>query len=442
MRIVIEQRRRTVTMLALFIAVLLAALMLGLGSSDDRAIAQTTKGVCKPGLISSWGASPVATGDTTAPPITFEDQTIRNIVHTNAGGKEVRIRLSNEFGDAPITFDSVFIGRGQPDSAAIKPGTNKRLTFGGKRSVTIQPGKSVNSDLAQFEVNRLEDLAISFHLPNLTGPEVTQHPNAQQVNYVASGDRSSDTSGTAFTPSGETWYFLTDVDVEVERKTSNVVALGDSITDGLQSTPNKNNRYPDYLAERMKAKENTRFLTVENQGIAGNRLLRDNIGPSVLHRLEPDVFSQPGVSDIILLVGINDIANPPFIGRPGQEADSADIIRGYKEVIRRAHARDLKIFAATILPGGDATDPAQPPFTTYSTRQVNAERVEVNRFIRTSGAFDGFFDFDKAIRDPNNPEAIKFEFESRIDGFHPNDAGYKRLAQEVDLSVFSKGRCR
>jgi len=406
--------------------------------------------------VGTWGASPLSAlgpNNTLGTPARFSDQTIRNIVNTHIGGDTVRVRLSNEFGDRPVTFRSVFIGLvlepGQPnvdvvdaaDDASIVPGSNKQLTFGGRGSVTLQPGQSRDSDPVALRVEAFQDLAISFHVPRPTGP-ATQHTTAMQVNFVAQGDQSRNISGAGFVPSGATWSFLTDVDVRVGEEAGSVVTLGDSITDGLLSTTNVNNRYPDFLAERLQADERYDNLTVENQGISGNRVLRDNIGPSALNRLNSDVLSQPGITDIIVAEGINDLANPPFIGTPDQNADADDVIAGLKEIARRAHEQGVCVYGGTLTPPGNFRDPARPPFTTYSTPEVNAEREEVNEFIRTSDEFDGFFDFDKAVRDPLNPQALADQF-ANIDNFHPNDAGYKRIADEVDLTVLAESSsCR
>ncbi len=440
----------------LLVALLLAALAVGLGSSGNRANAEGSASGDNSGSnwVGTWGASPQEpptdgpfdAGQDTARQ--FQDQTIRNIVNTHFGGDEVRVRLSNEFGDRPVTFDSVFIGRedepGQPntdaadaaDDASLVPGTNRQLTFGGRRSITLQPGQSMDSDPAKLTIKPFEDLAISIYVPNLTGP-ATEHSNAMQTNFVAQGDQSRDETGATFTPSGETWYFLTDVDVKASGSASSVVTLGDSITDGLESTSNVNNRYPDFLAERLQRSERYNDMTVENQGISGNRVLRDNIGPSALNRLDSDVLSQPGISDLIVAEGINDLANPPFIGTPDQNADAADVIAGLTEIARRSHARGICVYAGTLTPPGNLRDPARPPFTTYSTPEVNAEREQVNKFIRTTDVFDGFFDFDKAVRDPLNPQALADQF-ANVDNFHPNDAGYQRIAQTVDLTVIGE----
>ncbi len=462
-----EQRRNAVRF-ALLIAILAVVSAVGFGSSDDRANAQTevAKKDSGPHFVGAWGASPQepptdfnADGSPATSP-TFTNQTIRNIVNTHAGNgenKQVRIRLSNEFGDRPVTFESIFIGKESstsddaPDDASIKAGKNKRLTFDGKRSVTLQPGEKMYSDTAKLGVRPFQDLAISFFLPNLTGP-ATQHTNAAQTNFVAPGDQASDETGAGFEPSGASWFFLTDVDVVKGDKAASVITLGDSITDGfLYLTPGANDRYPDYLAERLQQSENHKNMTVENQGISGNRVLFDGIGPSILNRLDKDALNQPGVTDVILAAGINDLASASFIANPDGSEDigAQELIAGMKEVIKRTQAKGINIHCATLTPSGyfsnnpvtnpssdeneEPTNPAAGEFTEYSTEEVNRDREIVNKFIRTSGKCDSVVDFDKAVRDPDNPDDLRDDLQS-VDNLHPNEKGYKILAETINLS--------
>lgn len=466
MGIVMEQRRRNAVRFALFIAILAAVSVVGFGSSDDRANAQAEAAKKGSGsrFIGAWGASPQEPPTDTPPP-EFVNQTIRNVVNTHVGGTEkVRIRLSNEFGDRPVTFESVFIGResetseDSPDDASIDTGTNKQLTFGGEDSVTLEPGEEMYSDTVKLEdkVEPFQDLAISFFLPEATGP-ATEHFNAQQTNFVATGDLASDETGTGFTPSGTSWFFLTDVDVQVKKKdkkkAGSVIALGDSLTDGfIYTTPDANNRYPDYLAERLQNSKRFKNVTVENQGISGNRVLFDNIGPSILDRLDRDALDQPGVTDVILQAGINDLASASFIANPDGSEDigAEELIEGLKEVIDRTQARGIKIHCATITPSGyienlsPATDeneepsnPAQGMFQEYSTPEVQADKDVVNEFIRESGECDSVIDFDRAIHDPANPDDLRDDLQSP-DNLHPNELGYKTMADSIDLSIFGK----
>lgn len=322
--------------------------------------------------------------------------------------------------------------------AAVVPGSDVPLTFGGKSSTTIPAGQSAYSDPVPLPVKAFENLTVSFYLPTLTGP-ATQHTIGNQVSYLALGDQSANPSFAAFVPSGISYYFLSDVDVVAAPQARSVIALGDSITDGLMSTINADHRYPDYLAQRLQQNPGTQNVSVINEGVAGQRLLYDNIGPSTLNSLEPNVLSQPGIKSIILEVGINDLANPPFIGIPGRHPEpisAQQVIDGMKLLISRAHARGVKVFATTITPSGDLSRPARGLFPTYSLPDVVAKRLAVNQFIRTSGAADAVIDFDAAVRDPASPNSLRPDLAS-ADNLHPNDAGYKVLADTVNLSLFN-----
>lgn len=276
-----------------------------------------------------------------------------------------------------------------------------------------------------------------------------------QDNFVAPGNQASNETGAGFTPAGESWYFLTDVDVKKGSNAASVVTLGDSITDGfIYLTPGANDRYPDFLAKRLQKSENHKNLTVENQGISGNRVLFDGIGPSILNRLDRDALNQPGVTDVILAAGINDLASPSFIAKPdgSEDINAEQLIEGMKKVIERTQAKGIKIHCATLTPSGylentsESTDENEEPsnpalgiFLEYSTEEVNRDRDKVNEWIRTSGKCDSVFDFDKAIRDPLNPDDVRDDLQSP-DNLHPNEKGYKVLAETVELSKLGGGR--
>ncbi len=392
--------------------------------------------------VGAWGASPIqplGPNNTLGTPLQFVNQTIRSIVNPHLAGQTVRIRISNKFGNQPITFTSVFIGNGVGGgSPAIVPGTNTPLTFSGSSSVTIQPGNRVYSDPAPLRVQPFQDLVISYYTPSLTGP-ATQHTNAQQLSYVAAGNQASATTG-AYLPDGESWYFLTDVDVTASTNAGSVVTLGNSITDGLESTINANHRYPDFLAQRLQASGTQSCLSVVNEGIAGNRVLYPNIGPSTVNRLQSDVLSQPNVRAIILEDGINDLADPPFLDPTGtQQVTAQQVYNGLVQIANQAHARGIKVFATTLTPSGDLADPARPPFTTYSTPQVEAKRNALNQLIRNNGGvFDGVFDFELAVANPANHNEFNPIY-ANVDNFHPNDLGYQQLANTVNLPAL--GSC-
>ena len=371
-------------------------------------------------------------GEPTNPGVTgFNDQTVRNIAFTSIGGDVLRVHLSNRFGTQPVTIGHAAIGA-ELSGAQLVPGTNRALTFAGQASATIPVGGELTSDPVRLSVLPLENLAVSVFLPTATGP-ATYHFFSQQTNYVASGDATASDSDTGYaalpsTPSaGSSWYFLSGIDVRAQRRSAGaVVAFGDSITDGFASQVNANDRWPNLLDKRLTDAIGDRAPAVVDEGIGGNRVLTDSpcFGLSALHRFNTDALSVPGVKDVILLEGINDIEHSfntgPCFTEP--QITAKQIERGDKRLIARAHSHGLKIFGATLTPVNfPSSDPRE---------QV---REQLNQWIRTSGAFDGVFDFDKAVRDRRNPLFFNPSFDSG-DHLHPNDAGYQAMANSIRLN--------
>jgi lysophospholipase L1-like esterase len=369
-------------------------------------------------------------------PSSFSNQTIREIVHTTIGGSSVRLRLSNSFGPGAIRFDAVFIGL-QKDGATLAPGSNHEVTFGGTRSIAIPEGAEALSDPIALAVGPEQNLAISLFTSSETGP-ATIHGSAFQTSYVSgAGNFAAEYGAKPFTTASAktigSWYFLGAVEVltSVDVKGA-IVALGDSITDGSSSRPGKNERWTDVLARRLIS--NHDHLAVLNAGIGGNRLLTNSPcwGQNALARLGRDVLAQTGIGFVILFEGTNDIGQPdtpaaatnPCLTSTQVTAD--EIIAGYEQIIARTHARNLKIFGATILP--------YHGFSAW-TKTGEAKRVAVNRWIRDSGAFDGVVDFDAALRDPANPSVMLPQYDGG-DHLHPGPAGHEAMANAIDLALF------
>jgi lysophospholipase L1-like esterase len=384
-----------------------------------------TRGVaCK--WVATWAASPMAATPArlTAPDdfssAGFDDQTIRDIVGTSTGGQAVRISLSNQFGRRPVTFGQVDIGL-SAGGPLIVVGTNHRVTFAGKMSVTIPPGTAAVSDPVRMTVPARTDLAVSLFASGPTGP-ATYHSDSQQVNYVSGpGDYADSNAPDDFTTTSQHWYFLDEVDVQVGAATGGtIVAFGDSITDGYQSTVGVNDRWPDDLARRLLAGPSGQVHPVVDEGISGNRVLVSSVrfGPSAQARFLRDTAALSGARYVILLEGINDIG---FSLTP-----VARIIAGYERLIAAAHAAGLKIFGATITPFQGSG---------YYSAAGETEREAINHWIRTSGAFDGVIDFDQALRDPTDPLRLLPSFDSG-DHLHPNDLGYQAMADAVNLALF------
>jgi lysophospholipase L1-like esterase len=407
---------------AVSVAVLAAALAF---AEPGAAAGCQTRGVaCK--WVATWAASPMAAAPArlAAPDdfssAGFDDQTIRDIVWTTAGGQAARIRLSNQFGRRPVTFGQVDIGisAGGP---FIVPGTNHRVTFAGSASVTVAPGASVVSDPVTMTVPAQADLAVSVYASGRTGP-ATYHSDAQQVSYIsAPGDYADSASATAFTITSEHWYFLDEVDVRVGAAAGGtIIAFGDSITDGYRSDVGANDRWPNDLARRLLAGPAGQVHPVVDEGISGNRILASSVlfGVNAQARFRSDAIAVSGARYVILLEGINDIG---FSLTP-----VARIIAGYEDLIAAAHAAGLKLFGATLTPYQGSG---------YYSAAGEAEREAINRWIRTSGAFDGVIDFDQALRDRADPLRLLPAYDSG-DHLHPNDVGYLAMAEAINLALF------
>jgi lysophospholipase L1-like esterase len=353
----------------------------------------------------------------------FVDQTLRLITHTSRGGDRVRVRLTNAYGDRAMTVPNVTIGIREA-GAYLEAGSLRRMTFDGSPGVTIRSGARAASDPVDLAVGPEQDLAVSLYVPGPTGPPTT-HLGAFTTSYLTSGNHAGDEHGDDYSGTTTNWYLLEGVDVDRSSPEGAVVCLGDSITDGFGDISTGKsmdmvNTYPGFLGRRLNDNQELQ-KSVLNAGIGGNRVLRDSppgagFGESALDRLDGDILAQPGVSDIILLEGINDIGIPP-------SASAEAIIEGHKQIIARVHAHGLNIVGATLTPAG------------YEPGSENeAKRLAVNRFIRTSGDYDGVTDFDAAIRDPNHPERMQPKYDSG-DGIHPSIRGYRVMADAVDLSL-------
>ena len=386
------------------------------------------------GWTGTWAASPqqarpaalTGPGD---PTVTgFSDQTIREIVHVSIGGSALRLHLSNAFGQQPLQVGEVTVA-GEGSGAALT-GTAAVATFHGRQQVTVAAGATVLSDALRVPVRPLENLAVSIYLPGVTGP-TTNHDLANQVNYVsAPGNHAAETGGQSFTGQAYSWFYLSGVDVRAQPAAAGaVVVLGDSITDGYQSTVGANDRWPDVLAARLA--QSVQPMGVLNEGISGNRVLGGSscFGTSALSRLAVDVLRQAGARTLILLEGINDIGFPtqPDAGctAPSTTVTAQQIIAGYRQIIARAHARGLRVLGGTLTPIQGSS---------YYTAATEQERLAVNSWIRHSHAFDGVIDFDKAIRDPADPHRLLPAYDSG-DHLHPDDAGYRAMGEAVNLAL-------
>jgi lysophospholipase L1-like esterase len=364
----------------------------------------------------------------------FENQTIRMVIRPTVGGERVRIRLSNAFGTSALKIGSAHIALSSQEAKFI-PETDRPLTFAGKPSISIPPGAPALSDAVDLKVSRFTEIAVSIFLPEKTASS-TVHFWGQHKTYISG---TGDFSGKTEMPNGTTsasWYWLADVELWASDQTRATVTLGDSITDGVGAPQGDYTDWPDLLANRLAAEQGD-SIAVLNAGIGGNRILHDGAGVNALARFDRDVLAQPGVVNLIVLEGINDIGWPhmrpklpdgtapkemPFVH---EVVSAQELIIGLQQVIERAHEHGIRVFGATLTPYEGAD---------YYSEDGEATRQAVNQWIRTSGAFDAVFDFDAAVRDPNHPSQFREGYHSG-DHLHPSATGYKAMANAVDLTI-------
>jgi lysophospholipase L1-like esterase len=392
-----------------FLAVILA---LALVAPAAEAVGE--EGVC---WVGTWAASPQLTEPANMPPEPgLADSTLRQVVHVSLGGKRLRVRFSNAFGTKPLTILSAHVAA-PAGGAAIRPGGGKPLTFGGRTSVTIPTGAPIISDPIDFDLAPLSDLAVTIHVKDATRA-ITGHPGARCTSYLQRGDKMTepDLPEAARTPH---WYYLCGVEVK-DADAAAVAVLGDSITDGRGSPTDGNGRWTDHLARRLQERERVARVGVLNQGLGGNRMLNDGLGPNALSRLDRDVLAQPGVRWLIVLEGINDLGT--------RSATPRDLISAYEQIILRSHARGVRVYGATLMPCEGSR---------YFNSGLEAARQEVNTWIRDSGLFDAVIDLDAATRDPRKPTRLSVVVDGG-DHLHPGPEGYKIMAASVDLTRFEK----
>ena len=377
--------------------------------------------------MTSWSASPQVAARDTLAAAGFDNQTVRDIIFSSVGGDPIRLELTNAFGASPLRVGHVTVAVAGP-GAAVAPGTIHPVTYRGSASFQIPAGAQILSDPVAMRVWPLQDLAVSVYLPGQTGA-ATFHSDAQQVNWVsAAGDHAADSDAGAFTIPTLSWYYVSGLIVRSSGADGTVVAFGDSITDGVGSTAGADARWPNDLARRLDALDGP-TLSVADEGIGGNRVLVGArcCGASAEARFGRDALDQPGVRDVIVLEGINDIGFSA--AARASSVSAAQIIAGYQQLIAQAHARGLRIFGATLLPFQGAG---------YYTAAGEATREAVNTWIRTSGAFDGVIDFDAVMRDPADPLRLNPAYDSG-DHLHPNDAGYQAMADAISLEMLLPG---
>jgi len=426
----LKAKESTITLLCAFIALVLCQTI---HAQDARS---------KGHWISDWSTAVQAPADYPgAPPLlVMENQTVRMVVRPALGGDRLRIRFSNVYGGSALKIGSAHLAVVRK-GATIVPESDHVVTFGGQASVSVPAGALILSDPIDMKTSDFSELAITLYLPGkVTGS--TTHFLGQHETYISSPGNFS--AATDLIPNSETksWYWLEGVDVWAGEKASALAAFGDSITDGASSSLGGYGDWPNQLAKRLAGGSQSARIAVINKGISGNRVLHDGAGVSALARLDRDILAQPGVTGLIILESINDIGfpyvkipapkgsnSPDFSPFADQKVSALELRVGLLQVIERAHENGIKVYGATLT-----------PFEGVNTYNAEGEtiRQELNQWIRTGGAFDAVLDFDAAVRDPNHLTKMRAEYDSG-DHIHPSDAGYKAMADAIDLTLFNLG---
>ncbi len=396
-------------------------------------ITPITPNAADDGWVRTWGSSPLAPADALE---AFTDATLRQVVRISGGGSRARIRFTNEYGTAPLTIGAAHVGLAAPDGG-VQPGSDRVLTFAGKPNVTVPAGAPILSDPVDLHLPALSKLSISLYLPE--GMETcTSHGLVVGTGWSIPGDAVAAPALPANAVPLPVRALISAVEVLPGAPAKAIVVIGDSITDGFGSTPGADRSWPDFLAERL-TEHGGSAIYVSNQGISGNRVLNDGLGVSALARFDRDVFATPGLAYVIVAEGLGDLGisfaprdvDGPTAGFlenfPGAPVTADDIIASYLQMIARTRGRGIRIYAATLTPC-EGTD--------IFTPECERARQAVNDWIRTSGAFDVVLDFDAVWSDPARPSRIKDGLHAG-DYNHGSDAGYKALADSIDLSLFS-----
>ena len=372
--------------------------------------------------VGTWSTAPQLVEPNNMPPAPgLTNNSLRQIVRVSIGGDTLRLRFSNEFSTSPVTMKSVQIAVSS-GGGAIDSTTSCELKFNGSSEVTMAAGSTVTSDPVAFKLTPRMDVAITIYYGQ-TSEKVTGHPGSRTTSYILAGN-SPNVTNFSGAVSTDHWYNINAIDVLAPSTAGCVAILGNSITDGRGSITNMQNRWPDIFSERLLKNSATQQLGVLNLGIGGNCVLFGGLGPTAKSRFDRDILNQAGVRYAVVFIGVNDIGGV----RSAEAATSRanDLIAAFKQMIEKAHAKNIKIYGATIMPfKGNG----------YYNEYSELCRNTVNDWIRTAGNYDAFIDFDKALRNPSDSTRIVSSYQN--DGLHPDAAGYKTMGEFVDLDLFT-----
>ena len=372
--------------------------------------------------VGTWGTAPQLVERHNNPPAPgLTNNSLRQIVQVSIGGKKVRLKLTNEFSKEPTEIKAIelSIAKSSGSSSEINEASTVSLTFDGKQSVTIPAGGMIVSDAVKFPIGNRENVAITIHYGQ-TSPSVSGHPGSRTTSYLKEGN-TTDFTGAIRT---DHWYNIQTLEVEASSKAGAVAILGNSITDGRGSTTNEQNRWADVLSRRLLANKATNKIGVLNMGIGGNCVLRGGLGPTGKDRYHRDLFGQEGVKWIILFEAVNDL------GSSWNGVQTAEnIIEVYKQIIEEAHQKGILVFGGTITPFKG---------NNYYNADHEKGRSMINEWIRTTEMLDGVIDFDQAVRNPEDPEALQKAFLFENDWLHLNAQGYETMGSCIDLNLFTK----
>jgi lysophospholipase L1-like esterase len=373
--------------------------------------------------VTTWGCAAQLTEPHNLPPVPLANSTLRQFVRNSISGQQIRVRFSNAYGTNAVTIQAAQValaaGAGSAGQGDIQSATGKTLTFSNAPGTVIPPGQAVYSDPLAFDLPGLTSVAISTCFGDISATTISGHPGSRTTSFIASGDAVAAANLPAASKTAH-WYIISGLEVLADKSSRALVMLGDSITDGRGSTTDGNDRWPDQLAKRLLTNAPTAGVAVVNMGIGGNAIF-GGLGPAAVKRFAGDVLEQAGVRYFILFEGVNDIG-----GGRSSMATATNLVHAYTDMATKGKARGIRSYGATITPFGGSA---------YFSELHEAQRQFVNAWLRTNAVFDAVIDFDAAVRDPANPARLLPSYDTG-DHLHLNPAGYRALAEAIDLNLF------